>query len=157
MIKKQDKKGFVFSVASALFFVILIGSLIGIVYFISSDKFKWIVIGGGIIFAGVYLFGKVLRSNKVTGKKILPVLIILLIGIGFIVFSGQLETQFFQEGEDISDICSTEEECINFLKSEGAPQEYLDNIRINCNDEGECEIKVLKDAIEESQGGFNDE
>lgn len=92
---KKDKKGFIFSVGAALFFLILIVGIVLLVSFLFSSELRWTLIGASIIGATVFLIGKGIVSTRGFDKST-TIIILIFAGVGlfFILGSNVLQQQY---------------------------------------------------------------
>jgi len=88
----RNKKGFIFTSAIAIAIIILIIGLFTGFAFLFSNSMRWILIGTGVIIAGIYLAGQGMSSNNFSKNKIIIVLIFMLVGILLIFGSNVLQS-----------------------------------------------------------------
>ena len=101
----KDKKGllpFALGPAAALFFIILIAGIVGLIAFLTSGTIRFTIIGIAVFVAVVFLFGKSLSSSRrmSTGER---TTLFVLVGVGlfFVLGSGILQETFVPSGSYI--------------------------------------------------------
>lgn len=149
----KDKRGFV-QLAAMPIGTIIVGAILiaiivgGLLMFTSINKFY--VIGGGFLVL-TFIYGiKPALSGDFTREKL--VFLVLLLMVGVVILLIPMFSDFNQnfivddsvgaKGEEVLDFCSTQQECIDFMKEQGMPNNFLEQngITITCEN-GICKAK----------------
>lgn len=149
----KDKRGFA-PLAAIPLGTIIVGALLvfavvaSLFVFTSINKFY--VIGGGfLVLTFIYGIAPAL-SGDFTREKMVFLVVLLMVGVVILLipmFSNYDQSFIVDKGvgatgEEVLDFCSTQQECVDFMKEQGMPNNFLEQngITITCEN-GICKAK----------------